>query len=95
VSQGNTFLEFGVHTAVALPEVAWMEYSVQNLDHMVEEPVEVEGGVAIAPDRPGHGLTLSESARSSAERCVLSREQLPPAPHNLRTAARPMLAEAQ
>ena len=61
VSQGNTFLEFGVHTAVALPEVAWMEYSFQNLDHMVDEPVEIRDGVAIAPDRSGHGLTLSES----------------------------------
>jgi L-alanine-DL-glutamate epimerase-like enolase superfamily enzyme len=95
VSQGNTFLEFGVHTAVALPEVAWMEYSFQNLDHMVEEPVEVEDGVAIAPERPGHGLTLSESARSSAEPCVFSKDQLPPAPHNPRTAPRTMLAEAQ
>ncbi|MDT9111066.1 hypothetical protein RSW25_25955, partial [Escherichia coli] len=27
VSIGNTFLEVGVHMAVALPEVEWLEYS--------------------------------------------------------------------
>src|SRR5882724_3344385 len=32
VTLGNTFLELGVHTAVALPEVAWLEYSFQNFD---------------------------------------------------------------
>ena len=33
VTLGNTFLEMGVHVAVALPEVQWMEYSFQNYDH--------------------------------------------------------------
>ena len=64
VSLGNTFLEMGVHTACALPEVVWMEYSFQNYDHLVEEPILVRDGFAHVPDRPGHGLTLSASARS-------------------------------
>jgi L-alanine-DL-glutamate epimerase-like enolase superfamily enzyme len=63
VSLGNTFLEIGVHMAVALPEVEWLEYSFQNYNHLVEEPIEIRDGYAYAPDRPGHGLTLRESAR--------------------------------
>jgi L-alanine-DL-glutamate epimerase-like enolase superfamily enzyme len=95
VSQGNTLLEFGVHTAVALPEVAWIEYSFQNLDHMVQEPVEIADGVAIAPDRPGHGLMLSESFRRSAAPRVTAKDELPPAPYNPRTEPRIMAAQAQ
>jgi hypothetical protein len=64
VSLGNTFLEFGVHMACALPEVEWLEYSFQNFDHLVEQPMEIRDGWIHAPDRPGHGLVLSESARS-------------------------------
>lgn len=58
VTLGNTFLEVGVHMACALPEVQWLEYSFQNFDHLVEEPIAIKDGWAIAPDRPGHGLTL-------------------------------------
>ena len=61
VSLGNTFLEVGVHMACALPEVEWLEYSFQNFDHIVEKPVEITDGWAIAPDRPGHGLSLRRS----------------------------------
>jgi L-alanine-DL-glutamate epimerase-like enolase superfamily enzyme len=63
VSLGNTFLEIGVHTAVALPGVDWLEYSFQNYNHLVEEPIEIRDGYAYAPDRPGHGLVLGETAR--------------------------------
>ena len=63
VSLGNTFLEIGVHMACALPEVEWLEYSFQNFEHLVEEPMEICDGWIHAPDRPGHGLVLSESAR--------------------------------
>lgn len=63
VTLGNTFLEVGVHMACALPEVQWLEYSFQNLDHLVDQPIEIRDGWIYAPDRPGHGLVLSESAR--------------------------------
>ena len=66
VSLGNTFLEFGVHMAVALPEVEWLEYSFQNFDHLVEQTMQIKDGWIHAPDRPGHGLKLSENARRSA-----------------------------
>jgi L-alanine-DL-glutamate epimerase-like enolase superfamily enzyme len=62
VSLGNTFLEVGVHMACALPEVEWLEYSFQNFDHLVEETMIIRDGWIFAPDRPGHGLVLSETA---------------------------------
>lgn len=85
VNLGNTFLEIGVHAACALPEVEWLEYSFQNFDHLVDEPVEIRDGWAHAPERPGHGLVLSETARKEWARPeILARDQLGPAPKNLR-----------
>jgi L-alanine-DL-glutamate epimerase-like enolase superfamily enzyme len=89
VTLGNTFLEFGVHVACALPEVEWLEYSFQNFDHLVEEPMTIDNGWIHAPQRPGHGLVLSETARNRwACPDVLPREQNPDFPPNSRTAAR-------
>jgi L-alanine-DL-glutamate epimerase-like enolase superfamily enzyme len=86
VTLGNTFLEFGVHMACALPEVEWLEYSFQNLDHLVEEPLSIVGGWIHAPERPGHGLVLSEAARREwAQPEVLPRDRLGKAPENPRT----------
>lgn len=85
VSMGNSFLEVGVHMAVALPEVEWLEYSFQNFDHLVDEPVEISNGWAIAPNRPGHGLVLSETARRDwARPQLLPRADLGAAPANPR-----------
>ncbi len=77
VSLGNTFLEVGVHMACALPEVEWLEYSFQNFDHLVEQTIEIRDGWAYAPDRPGHGLVLSETARRDWARPeILPRDRL-------------------
>lgn len=85
VTMGNTFLEVGVHMAVALPEVEWLEYSFQNFDHLVEQPVEIREGYAYAPDRPGHGLVLCETARREWARPeAVAREALGAAPANPR-----------
>lgn len=87
VSLGNSFLEVGVHMAAALPEVEWLEYSFQNFDHLVEHPVEIRDGWAYAPDRPGHGLKLSEAARRDWRRPeVLPAGGLGLPPHNPRVA---------
>jgi L-alanine-DL-glutamate epimerase-like enolase superfamily enzyme len=95
VTLGNTFLELGVHMAVALPEVAWLEYSFQNFDHLVEEPVVIRDGFAHAPHRPGHGLTLSETARHKHARPkLLARDEFGEAPINPRTARARTLAAA-
>jgi L-alanine-DL-glutamate epimerase-like enolase superfamily enzyme len=85
VTMGNTFLEVGVHMAVALPEVEWLEYSFQNFDHLVDEPIRIADGWAYAPDRPGHGLVLSETARQQwARPKLLPRADLGDAPFNPR-----------
>jgi len=93
VSVGNTFLEVGVHAACALPEVAWLEYSFQNFDHLVEAPIEIADGWAVAPDRPGHGLVLSETARRAWSRPkLLPRKEIGDAPFNPRVKSAPKLA---
>jgi len=85
VTLGNTFLEVGVHMACALPEVEWLEYSFQNFDHLVDEPMEIRDGWITAPDRPGHGLVLSEAARRDwARPNILTHDQLGAAPTNPR-----------
>lgn len=87
VTMGNTFLELGVHMAVALPEVDWLEYSFQNFDHLVETPVKIKDGYAYAPNGPGHGLVLSDAARREwARPQVLAKGALGAAPANPRLA---------
>jgi L-alanine-DL-glutamate epimerase-like enolase superfamily enzyme len=93
VSLGNTFLEIGVHMACALPEVEWLEYSFQNFDHLVEEPMEIKDGWIHAPDRPGHGLVLSDTARQQWSRPrVVPRDEIGEPPFNPRLARDPRLA---
>ena len=86
ISLGNTFLEVGVHLAAALPEADWLEYSFQNYNHLAAAPIEFRDGFAIAPDRLGHGLTLSEAARRDAVDTVaegLRPATAPPSPIRL------------
>jgi L-alanine-DL-glutamate epimerase-like enolase superfamily enzyme len=95
VSLGNTFLEFGVHMACALPEVEWLEYSFQDFDHLVEQPMGIRDGWIYAPDRPGHGLVLSDAARRDWARPeVLARDELGPPPFNARLKPKPEMAAA-
>jgi L-alanine-DL-glutamate epimerase-like enolase superfamily enzyme len=61
---GNTFLEVGVNLAIALPEVRWLEYSYQNLEHLVETSFTIRDGYIFGGVEAGHGLTLSEEART-------------------------------
>ncbi len=83
VSLGNTFLELGIHMACALPEVEWLEYSFQNYNVLVDERVVIKDGYAYAPERPGHGLVLSETARRElAQPHVLASSEIGPAPLN-------------
>ena len=93
VSLGNTFLEVGVHMACALPEVEWLEYSFQNFEHLVEESMEIRDGWITAPDRTGHGLVLSESARQHLARPeILTRDKLGDPPSSSGAARGPRLA---
>lgn len=67
VALGNTPFELGVHIAAALPEPTWFEYSFQDYDHLIAQPIRFEDGYAIAPDRPGHGITLASIQDSEHE----------------------------
>jgi L-alanine-DL-glutamate epimerase-like enolase superfamily enzyme len=61
LSMGNTPASVGVHAAVALPEVTYIEFSRTGWNELVAEPVRVEDGHAIAPNRPGHGLQFKKA----------------------------------
>lgn len=65
VALGNTTLELGVHPACALPEVEWLEYSFQNYDQLVDQPITIRDGYAHVSDRPGLGFALSDAARTT------------------------------
>ena len=58
VTLGNSFLELGVNMALALPGVRWLEYSFQNLEHLIEEPFVIADGLIRGKTAPGHGLKL-------------------------------------
>jgi len=89
VTLGNTFLEVGVNLAVALPEVAWLEYSFQNFEHLVEQPYVLRDGKIWGSNSPGHGLVLSETARKS-HHCpeFVPSADLPPPPPQIHLGTR-------
>lgn len=81
VTFGNSFLEIGTNMALALPGVRWLEYSFQNLEHLIEEPFPISNGLIHGHAAPGHGLVLSETARREQRRPEpLDAASLGPAP---------------
>lgn len=59
---GDTPCEIGIHFAAAMPEVTYIEYWKRPWEEITEQSVRIEDGNMIAPDDPGHGVTISESA---------------------------------
>jgi L-alanine-DL-glutamate epimerase-like enolase superfamily enzyme len=53
---GNSVFEYGVHGALAFPEVDRVEFSDLGWNAVPLEPMRFEDGFAVAPSRPGHGL---------------------------------------
>lgn len=51
-----------VHLLAAVPNASWLECHGFGLDRYILEPFELRDGKAIAPDRPGHGLTFDWAA---------------------------------
>jgi L-alanine-DL-glutamate epimerase-like enolase superfamily enzyme len=85
VTLGNSFLEIGVNMALALPEVEWVEYSYQNFEHLIEQPLEIRDGFIWGSEAPGHGLVLSETARRDWRRPnIVDRAALGKAPPQCR-----------
>lgn len=59
---GDAQCELGVHLAAALPGDPYLEYWRRPWHKLADEGVSVEDGTLVAPDAPGHGVTVSENA---------------------------------
>jgi L-alanine-DL-glutamate epimerase-like enolase superfamily enzyme len=59
---GNTPGDVGVHIGAALPEVNFIEWSNPGWAKLFDDPITLKNGSAHVPDRPGHGLSLSDAA---------------------------------
>jgi L-alanine-DL-glutamate epimerase-like enolase superfamily enzyme len=68
---------------------AWLEYSFQNFEHLVEQPYTLRDGKIWGSTSPGHGLVLSETARS-AHHCpdIVAAADLPAAPPQIHLGTR-------
>jgi len=53
--------ELSGHLLAATPTCHWLEY-VDWADVLVQEPLRIEGGWALVPDRPGAGIAWDEAA---------------------------------
>ena len=45
-----------VHLLAAAPNRSYLEAHGFGLDRFIAEPLRLEGGAAVAPERPGHGV---------------------------------------
>ncbi len=50
--------ELSVHLLAALPNRSFLEVHGFGLDAYIEEPLEIVDGFALAPERPGHGVSF-------------------------------------
>jgi mandelate racemase len=57
----HLFPEISVHLLAATPTCHFLEY-VDWADKIVEQPLRIVDGCAVAPDRPGNGLTWNKTA---------------------------------
>ena len=62
IALGNTIFEIGIHLAASLPECLYMEFSDLAWNQLARQPVVIEDGYALLPDRPGHGIEIDEDA---------------------------------
>lgn len=54
--------ELHVHLLAAVPNAAYLEVHAFGLEQFMAQPLEMREGMAIAPDRPGHGIEFDWSA---------------------------------
>jgi L-alanine-DL-glutamate epimerase-like enolase superfamily enzyme len=45
-----------VHLLAAVPNASYLEAHGVGLDRYIAEPLHIQDGYAVAPDRPGHGI---------------------------------------
>jgi mandelate racemase len=58
--------EVSAHLLAATPTAQWLEY-VDWADRILAEPLEIEGGRPLVPDRPGTGMVWDEAAVARLE----------------------------
>ena len=51
-----------VHLLGAVPNGSWLKFHGFGLERFLAEPLRLEDGCAVAPDRPGHGVELDFDA---------------------------------
>jgi L-alanine-DL-glutamate epimerase-like enolase superfamily enzyme len=51
-----------VHLLAAVPNASYLEVHGFGLERFMAEPLVIEDGRAIAPERPGHGVELDWAA---------------------------------
>jgi len=51
-----------VHCLAACPNRSYLEAHGFGLDKYIAEPLKIENGFAVAPDRPGHGIVFDRNA---------------------------------
>jgi L-alanine-DL-glutamate epimerase-like enolase superfamily enzyme len=54
--------DLSVHMLAAAPNRSYLEAHGFGLDRYIAEPLRMEAGCAVAPDRPGHGVTFDWKA---------------------------------
>jgi mandelate racemase len=63
----HLFPEVSAHLLAATPTAHWLEY-VDWADAVLAQPLEIAGGDALVPDRPGHGMTWDPAKLARLER---------------------------
>lgn len=53
-----------VHLLAAVPNRSYLEAHGFGLERFIAEPLRIEAGLALAPDRPGHGIEFDWAALS-------------------------------
>ncbi|MCU0869324.1 MAG: mandelate racemase/muconate lactonizing enzyme family protein, partial [Burkholderiales bacterium] len=56
-----------VHLLAAAPNRSYLEAHGFGLDRYIAEPLRIEDGFAIAPDRPGHGIVFDRAGLASLQ----------------------------
>jgi mandelate racemase len=57
----HLYPDVSAHLLAATPTAHWLEY-VDWMDKLVQEPLRIADGAAVAPDRPGNGLVWDAKA---------------------------------
>jgi mandelate racemase len=57
----HLFPEYSAHLLAVTPTAHWLEY-MDWAAPIVAEPLQIKGGHALIPDRPGSGITWNEDA---------------------------------